>query len=59
MSWTGRWWRVSGILITTALLYAAWGEGLLMMAGYGFAGLAVFFVSWTMADRYDHKWMDR
>ncbi len=57
MSPAGKVWRIGGVVITSALLYIALGEGLLMMAIFGFAGFTVFYVSWIVADRFDH-WKD-
>lgn len=55
MTPVGKAWRISGVVVTSALLYTALGESLLAMAGLGFGGFIVFYVSWIVADRFDHR----
>jgi len=53
MTLAGKTWRIGGTVLTSVLFYIALGEDLLIMAGLGFVGLVVFFVSWVVADTFD------
>ena len=53
MSDVGKAWRIVGILLTAALYYLAMSSNMLMMAVYGFSGIAVFFASWSVAVWFD------
>ena len=53
MSWAGRWWRVTGILLLVATWFIASGNDLLVMTKWGFLGLALFYGSWFLAAWFD------
>ncbi len=53
MSSVGKAWRIVGLFLTAALYYLALSSDMLMMAVYGFSGVAVFFGSWSVA-----AWID-
>jgi len=53
MSWAGRWWRVTGILLLVATWFIASGRELLVMAGWGSLGLIIFVVTWFIAAWFD------
>ena len=54
MSWTGRWWRVIGILLLAATWWVAWmTSGAFSKAGWMLLGLAIFTGLWFIAAWFD------
>ncbi len=53
MSPIGLTWRVVGVILLVSTWWVASGGGLLVMAIWGFGGLGVFFVFWSIADSFD------
>ena len=54
MSWAGRWFRVTGILLLVATWRVAWlADGAFSKAGWMLLGLAIFYGSWSIAAWFD------
>ncbi len=52
----GRTWRIIGALLTLLLFVVAFSNrSLLVMALVGLGGVAIFLVSWLVADVFDVK----
>ena len=57
MTTTGRTWRWIGVVLMLALFWLTFlnyqKHDALLMAVYGFMGVGVFFVFWSIADWFD------
>ncbi len=57
MTAIGNTWRVVGAILTLTLFWLTFlnylADDALLMAVYGFGGVGVFFVFWSIADSFD------